>query len=68
MKSRAAPVAMADLKDGTRVLHLEWLCAGTIRVAGVVTEVRWDDVAVHDQVSPEGPVFPSQLAIVGEGP
>jgi hypothetical protein len=57
---------MADLKDGTKVLHLEWLCGGTIRVVGNDVEVRWEDTFGDWQVSPEGPVFPSDLVIVGE--
>lgn len=60
------PPAMSDLKDGTKVLHLEWLCGGTIRVAAGVTQVRWEDGG-DCEVSPEGPVFPSDLAIVEEG-
>lgn len=66
--SPRTPPAMSDLKDGTKVLHLEWLTGGTIRVLGDVTEVRWEDIAVADQVSPEGPVFPSDLVIVEEAP
>lgn len=61
-----APPTMDDLKDGTRVLHLEWLTAGTIRVSDHITEVRWEDVPGADLVSPEGPVFPSDLMITRE--
>ncbi len=60
-----APVTMADLGDGTQVRHIEWNSTGTIRVTGPVTAVAWDEFAAME-VSNEGPVFPSDLEILGE--
>lgn len=62
-----APATMDDLKDGTKVLHLEWLCGGTIRVRDCATAVCWEDGGTWE-VSPEGPVFPSDLAVIEEAP
>lgn len=56
---------MADLKPGARIRHIEWEL-GTIRVAGDVTEIRWDDMFGDFGVSEEGPVFPSDLEILTE--
>lgn len=58
---------MADLTPGTRIRHIEWLMAGTIRVFGDVTEIRWDDSWVQCEISPEGPVFPCDVEILREG-
>jgi len=58
--------AMADLTPGTRIRHTEWQEAGTIRVLDGITEIRWDDVFGDWEVSPEGPVFPSDLEIIKE--
>lgn len=63
-----AMVTMASLTAGTRVRHLQWMETGTIRVLGGVTEIRWDTVFGDYEVSPEGPVFPSDLEIIGESP
>jgi hypothetical protein len=62
-------VTMADLTPGTRIRHVEWDAIGTIRVLGGVTEIRWDDIAVADQISDEGVVYPQDVEIVqpGEG-
>ena len=54
---------MADLKPGTRIRHIEWEL-GTIRVAGDVTEIRWDDVFGEMEISDEGPVFPVDVEIL----
>ncbi len=59
---------MADLTPGTRIRHVEWQETGTIRVIGDVTEIRWDDVFGDYANSPEGPVFPSDVEILEEGP
>ena len=56
---------MASLTPGTRVRHAEWNETGTIRVLGGVTKIRWDEVFGEIEVSPEGPVFPSDLEIIG---
>jgi hypothetical protein len=56
---------MADLTPGTRIRHVEWQETGTIRVIGGVTEIRWDDVSVDDEISEEGPVFPVDVEIIG---
>jgi hypothetical protein len=61
------PVTMADLTHGTRIRHIEWGDAGTIRVLGGVTGIRWDEIFGEIEVSPEGPVFPSDLEILGRG-
>ena len=58
---------MTDLTPGARVRHTQWNETGTIRVLGGVTEIRWDDVFGEIEVSPEGPVFPSDLEIVSPG-
>ena len=62
------PVTMADLTPGTRIRHIEWEMAGTIRVLGGVTEIRWDEAFGDYEISPEGPVFPSDVEILGEAP
>lgn len=59
---------MADLTPGTRVRHTGWNKAGAIRVLGGVTEIRWDDVFGEIEVSPEGPVLPEDLEIIGSAP
>ena len=56
---------MADLTPGTRIRHVEGQETGTIRVIGGVTEIRWDDVFGECEISPEGPVFPSDVEIIG---
>jgi hypothetical protein len=56
---------MADLTPGTRIRHVEWRETGTIRVAGGVAEIRWDDVFGDCMISPERPVFPSDVEIIG---
>ena len=61
-------VQMADLTAGTRVRHVRWDTTGTIRVAGDVTEIRWDDVFGEVEISDEGVVFPEDVEITGEGP
>lgn len=61
-------VTMADLTPGTRVRHLEWLMAGTIRVTDGLVSIRWDDSFVEDEISTEGVVFPSDVEIIQEGP
>ena len=58
---------MADLTPGTRIRHIEWQLAGTIRVLGDVTEIRWDDTFGDYEISEEGPVFPVDVEIVTEG-
>jgi hypothetical protein len=58
---------MADLTDGTRIRHIKWDLAGTIRVVGDVTEIRWDDVFGEVDISDEGTVFPADVEIVKEG-
>ena len=60
-------VQMADLTAGTRVRHVRWDTTGTIRVAGDVTEIRWDGSWVQDEISDEGVVFPGDVEIIGEG-
>ena len=60
-------VTMAALTDGTRIRHIEWELSGTIRVLGGVTEIRWDEVFGDDEISPEGPVFPSDVEIIPKG-
>lgn len=59
------PPTMADLTPGIRVRHIHWGDTGTIRVAGGVTEFRPDEHLGDREVSPEGPVFPSDLEILG---
>jgi hypothetical protein len=68
-------VRMADLAHGTRVRHLDWLETGTIRVVRFgraserdVTEICWDDASGDCEVSPDGPVFPSDVEIIGRAP
>lgn len=63
-----APVTMADLKPGTRVRHIEWQETGTIRVLGGTREIRWDETFGDYMISDEGPVFPSDVEIIGEAP
>jgi hypothetical protein len=58
---------MADLTTGTRIRHIKWDLTGTIRVAGAVTEIRWDDVFGEVDISDEGTVFPADVEIVKEG-
>ena len=58
---------MADLTPGTRIRHVEWQEKGTTRVIGGVTEIRWDDVCGEMEISPEGPVFPSDVEIIADG-
>jgi hypothetical protein len=60
-------VQMADLTAGTRVRHVAWNATGTIRVAGDVTEIRWDASWVQDEISDEGVVFPGDVEIIREG-
>ena len=43
--------AMTDLTTGTRVHHAKWGITGTIKVIGDVTEIRWDGMFVHDQIT-----------------
>jgi hypothetical protein len=57
---------MASLTPGTRVRHPGWNETGTIRKVGEVREIRWDDVFGEVEVSEEGPVFPSDLEVIGE--
>jgi len=57
---------MADLTAGTRVHHIKWNTTGTIRVVEDVTEIRWDDSFVQDEISDEGVVFPEDVEIIGE--
>ena len=59
-----APPAMRDLTAGTRIRHLAWLVAGTVRVAGGITSVHWDGLLADDEISTEGPVFPCDIEIV----
>lgn len=59
-------VTMADLTPGTRIRHVEWQEAGTIRVLGGTCEIRWDDVFGDYEISDEGPVFPGDVEIIGE--
>lgn len=59
------PVTMADLVPGTKVRHDRWGDTGTIRVIGGVTEIRWDEHIGEMEVSPEGPVRPGDLTIIG---
>jgi hypothetical protein len=61
------PLTMASLPAGTRVRHIAWGDTGTIRVSGSVTEIRWDEHFGEIGVSPEGPVRPEDLEILGEG-
>ena len=61
-------VTMADLTPGTRIRHVKWAETGTIRAAGVVTEIRWDEVFGEIEIGDEGPVFPGDVEIIGEGP
>lgn len=58
---------MADLTDGTRIRHIGWDMPGTIRVAGDVTEIRWDDVFGEVDISDEGTVFPADVEIIRSG-
>jgi hypothetical protein len=57
---------MADLTAGTRIRHIEWDMTGTIRVAGDVTEIRWDGSPFQEEISDEGVVFPADVEIIGE--
>jgi hypothetical protein len=60
-------VTMADLGDGTRVRHVEWQETGTIRIVGPVSAIQWDGGKFRDmEISDEGPVFPSDVEIIGE--
>ena len=59
------PPTMDSLPAGTKVRHAEWGETGTIHVLGGVTEIRWDEIFGDTEVSPEGPVFPSDLEIIG---
>jgi hypothetical protein len=54
---------MADLPIGTHVQHVGGDC-GTIRVCGCVTVFRPDDYFGDIEVGPEGPFFPSDLAVL----
>jgi hypothetical protein len=56
-----------DLTDGMRVLHAEWDVPGAIRKEGGRTLVRWDTTGASLEVSPQGPVRPADLVILGEG-
>ena len=59
-------VTMADLGDGVRIRHAVWDMTGTIRIAGPVTEIRWDDTFGAFEISDEGPVWPEDVEIIGE--
>lgn len=59
------PVTMADLTPGVKVRHITWGDTGTIRVLGGTTVFRRDEHLGDCEVSPEGPVFPSDLEILG---
>lgn len=65
-------VTMADLTHGTRIRHPYWGIAGTIRVAGDVTEICWDEEAEarapSDIISDDGPMIPEDIEIIGEAP
>ena len=65
--SAPRPVTMDDLTPGTRVRHIAWGDTGTIRVSGSTAEFRPDDHFGDIEVSPEGPVFPSDLEILASG-
>ena len=56
--------AIQDLTPGTRIRHLKWDITGTIRIAGDVTEIRWDDSFVSDEISDEGVVYPGDVKII----
>jgi hypothetical protein len=58
---------MQDLTAGTRVHHLKWDMTGTIRIVGAVTEIRWDDSFVADEISGEGVVCPEDVEIIPAG-
>jgi putative transposase len=45
----------------------KWDMAGTVRQCGGTREVRWDDVAVADEISDEGVVFPADVEIIADG-
>jgi hypothetical protein len=57
-------VTMRDLTAGTRIRHTAWETTGTVRVHPGVTAVRWDDCLAEDEISPEGPVFPSDVEVL----
>ena len=57
-------VTMADLTPGTRIRHIQWDMTGTIRAVGPVSEIRWDDSFVQDEISDEGVVFPEDVEII----
>jgi hypothetical protein len=57
---------MDDLLDGMRVWHVAWAATGTIRKSRGRTEIRFDPPARGGlDVSPAGPVRPSDLEIIG---
>jgi len=60
-------VTVADLTPGIRIRHLKWDMTGTVRQCGGTREVRWDDVAVADEIGDEGVVFPADVEIIADG-
>jgi hypothetical protein len=61
-------VTMADLTEGTRVRHVEWQMTGIVHVIDGITEIWFDNTFGCWVVSDEGPVFPSDLEIIGGAP
>ena len=59
-------VTMADLKPGTRIRHFGWDCEATVKDEGGTLVARWDDLLSADEISPEGPVFPEDIEIIGD--
>jgi len=56
--------AIQDLTPGTRIRHLKWDITGTIRIAGDVTEIRWDDSFVSDEIGDDGVARPADVEII----
>lgn len=58
-------VTLADLRPGVRVRHLESEITGMILSAARDTRVlQWDESFLEETVSPDGPLFPSDLMVI----
>jgi hypothetical protein len=60
-------LTMADLTPGTRIRHIKWDAAGTIRQVGDDFEIRFDGTFGEVQISDEGVVFPADVEILEAG-
>lgn len=57
-------LTMASLPPGTRIRHIGWDLAGTIRQLGEVREIRFDGVLGEIEISDDGPVRPADVEIL----